>query len=62
MGRTCSTKGESGMHVGYWWERQRKELLGGPGHRWMGNIKTDRREIEWGGMDWFMIGASGGLL
>jgi hypothetical protein len=23
---------------------------GAPGRRWVGNIKTDRREIEWGGM------------
>jgi hypothetical protein len=25
------------MHIGYWW---------------VGNIKGDLREIEWGGMDW----------
>jgi hypothetical protein len=23
-----------------------------PRHRWVDNIKTDLREIEWGGMNW----------
>jgi hypothetical protein len=22
MGRACSTNGERGMHIGYWWESQ----------------------------------------
>jgi hypothetical protein len=25
MGRTCSTNGEKIVHVGYWWESQKKE-------------------------------------
>jgi hypothetical protein len=29
-----------------------KRLLGRPRHRWDNNIKTDIREIGWGGMDW----------
>jgi hypothetical protein len=39
-----------------------KRLLGRPGYRWMDNIKLDLREIGWGGMDWFRIETSGGLL
>jgi hypothetical protein len=26
--------------------------LGRPTRRWVNNIKMDRREIGWGGMDW----------
>jgi hypothetical protein len=26
--------------------------LGGPRHRWEGNIKIDLRKIGWGGVDW----------
>jgi hypothetical protein len=26
--------------------------LGRPRHRWEDNIKMDKREIGWGGMDW----------
>jgi hypothetical protein len=29
-----------------------KRILGRPRHRWEDNIKTNVREIEWGGMDW----------
>jgi hypothetical protein len=29
-----------------------KRPLEKPRHRWKYNIKTDLREIEWGGMDW----------
>jgi hypothetical protein len=28
-----------------------KRPLGRPGHRWVGNIKMDLREIGWDGMD-----------
>jgi hypothetical protein len=31
---------------------QGKRLLGRPRRRWKNNIKTDRREIEWDGIDW----------
>jgi hypothetical protein len=30
-------------------------LFGGPGRRWMDNIKMDLREIGWGGMDWINL-------
>jgi hypothetical protein len=39
-----------GMHVGYWWENQ-KRSLGRPRRRWVDNIKMDLREIGWDGMD-----------
>jgi hypothetical protein len=29
-----------------------KKPLGRPRRRWMDNIKTDLREIEWGDMNW----------
>jgi hypothetical protein len=29
-----------------------KRPLGRPRHRWVGNVKMDLGEIEWGGMDW----------
>jgi hypothetical protein len=29
-----------------------KRPLGRPRRRWVSDIKTDLREIEWGGMDW----------
>jgi hypothetical protein len=31
---------------------EEKRQLGKPRHRWVDNIKADRREIGWGGMDW----------
>jgi hypothetical protein len=39
------------MHIGYWWENQKKPL-GRPRCRLMDNIKMDLRGIGWGGMDW----------
>jgi hypothetical protein len=30
----------------------RKRPLGRPRRRWEDNIRMDRREIGWGGMDW----------
>jgi hypothetical protein len=33
-----------------------KRPLGKPRRRWVGNIKMDLREIEWGGMDWIDLG------
>jgi hypothetical protein len=38
--------------LGYWWEARRKEQLGRPRRRWVDNIKTDLKEIGWGGMEW----------
>jgi hypothetical protein len=39
------------MHIGYWWESQWSPL-GRPRRRWVNNVKTDLREIGWGGMTW----------
>jgi hypothetical protein len=34
------------MHIGYWWESQKKRVpLGTPRSRWVDNIKMDIREI-----------------
>jgi hypothetical protein len=32
-----------------------KKPLGIPRHRWEDDIKMDRREIGWGGMDWIVL-------
>jgi hypothetical protein len=39
------------MHIGYWWESQ-KRPLGRPRRRWVDNIKVDLRERGCDGMDW----------
>jgi hypothetical protein len=31
---------------------EEKRPLGTPRRRWVNNIRTDLREIEWDGMDW----------
>jgi hypothetical protein len=46
--------GKRGMHIGYWWESQKKPL-GRPRHRWVDNIKMDLREIGWDGVDWIDV-------
>jgi hypothetical protein len=41
------------MHIGYWWESQKeRETTGKTRRRWADNIKMDRREIGWDGVDW----------
>jgi hypothetical protein len=56
MGRACSTSEEEEKEyrilVG---EPEGKRPLGRPRRRWVDNIKTDLREIEWGGMDWIDV-------
>jgi hypothetical protein len=32
-----------------------KGPLGRPRNRWVDDIKMDRREIGWGGMDWIIV-------
>jgi hypothetical protein len=44
--------GRRGMHIGYWWGRQKERPLGRPRHMWVDNIKIDLREIGWDGVDW----------
>jgi hypothetical protein len=43
--------GRRGMHIGYWWETQ-KRPLGSPRCRWVDNIKIDFGEISWDVMNW----------
>jgi hypothetical protein len=38
-----------GMHIEYWWERQKERDRW---RRWVDNIKMDLREREWYSMDW----------
>jgi hypothetical protein len=40
------------MHIGYWWESQKQDLLRRPTCRWFDNIKMYLKEIGWDGMDW----------
>jgi hypothetical protein len=40
------------MHIGYCRDSQKeRKPLGKPRRKWVDNIKTDLREIGWGGMD-----------
>jgi hypothetical protein len=41
--------GIRGLHIGYWWESQKKER---ERRRWVDNIKMALREIERGCMNW----------
>jgi hypothetical protein len=38
---------------------EEKGPLGRPRRRWVDNIKTDLREIGWGGMDWIDLAHAG---
>jgi hypothetical protein len=53
MGSACSSNGEKRnayrIFVG---KPEGKRPLGTSRCRWVDNIKTDLREIEWGDMDW----------
>jgi hypothetical protein len=41
------------MHTGFLWENQKERYpLERRKRRWENNIKMERREIGWGGMDW----------
>jgi hypothetical protein len=66
MARACSTNGDIGIHVGYWWESQQerdhyedldvggRRILKWIVKRWVGMVRT--------GLIWLRIGTSGGLL
>jgi hypothetical protein len=44
------------MHIGYWWESQkRKRPLGRPRRRCVDDIKIDLGEMGWDGMDWIHL-------
>jgi hypothetical protein len=56
IGRACSKNGEKtnaySILVG---KPERKKPLGRLWRRWVGDIKMDRREIRWDGMDWIDV-------
>jgi hypothetical protein len=41
---TCSMTGEK--------KKEGKRPLGRPRHRWVDNIRMNRREVRWGDVDW----------
>jgi hypothetical protein len=43
------------MYIGYWWGARTKKPLRRPRRSWVGHIKVNLREIEWGGMDWIVV-------
>jgi hypothetical protein len=40
------------MHVGFWWESQRKRSTRETRCRWEDNIIINLSEVRWGGVDW----------
>jgi hypothetical protein len=40
------------MHIGYWWESQKKRVLGRPRRKWVNNIKIYLTERGWDGLYW----------
>jgi hypothetical protein len=56
MRKACSTNGENRnaykILVG---KTEGKGPPGRPRRRWVDNVKTDLREIGWGGMDWINL-------
>jgi hypothetical protein len=39
--------------MGYWWgSHKERDTLGRPRNSWVGNIKTDLKEIGWDSVDW----------
>jgi hypothetical protein len=56
MGRTCGTYGERrGAYRTLVGKRDGRRPLGRPRRRWEDNIKTDIREVGWGGIDWINL-------
>jgi hypothetical protein len=52
MGRTCSTDVVEEECIVFMEKPEGKRRLERSRHRWGDNIRLDRREIGWGGMDW----------
>jgi hypothetical protein len=46
-------------HISYWRERDGKRPLGKPRRRRVDNIKMDRGEMRWGGVDWIGLAQAG---
>jgi hypothetical protein len=52
MGGACSTHGQKrNVYRGFVAKPEGKRPVGRQRRRWEDNIKTDLREIEWGGID-----------
>jgi hypothetical protein len=64
MGRARSTNGGwGGEEKEHTWDMVvGKRPLLRPRHKWMDNIKTDLKEIGWGGMDWIHLARDRRLL
>ena len=41
-----------GAYRAFMGKPEKRRPLGRPRRRWEGNIKTDLREVGWGGIDW----------
>jgi hypothetical protein len=55
VGRACSTNGEKNVYRLLVGTPEGRRQLGIPRHRWVGNIKMDPTEMEWGGIDWIGV-------
>jgi hypothetical protein len=51
--------GRREMHIGYWWESQKKRPLGRPRRRWALNVKINFKGIGKVGMDWIHLAQDG---
>jgi hypothetical protein len=61
MGKACITHGEKRNAYRVLVEKpEGKRQLGRPRRMWEDNIKTDLREIRWGGLDWIDLAQDGG--
>jgi hypothetical protein len=52
IGKACSTNGEDNAYRISIGKPKEKKPLRRPRSRWVDNIKTNLRELEWCGMDW----------
>jgi hypothetical protein len=67
IGRACSTyEGRRGIHIGFWWESQKKrdhsEDLDVGGRIILRWILEKQGEVIWNGLIWLRIVTSGWLL
>jgi hypothetical protein len=66
MGRACSTNGERGVHIGFWWESRKErnhyEDLDVGGSIIVEWILEGWAGGEWTGLIWLRIGTSGEFL
>jgi hypothetical protein len=56
MGESYGTYGRQERYIqGFVGRAEGKRPLGRPRGGWQDNIKTDQREVGWGGMDWTVV-------